>query len=482
MKKKILSGYLFILLILLALYGGLGIMDLRGEEPRRALVAWEMIHQDNYLQPTIQGLPYYNKPPVFNWVVTVFFQLLGPHNWVLRLPSLLALLAMAFLHYRFVQKEVNQALAQWSTIFLLTGAHFLFFATVLSGELDLFYALFVYAQALSIYYFYQRRQWWPLFFISYGLMSLGFLIKGLPSIAFQGLTLLGWAFAQKSWRWFFSWAHLFGGLFSLLLIGSYFYVYDQTYGNGWLYLINLLEEASQKSAAEGSWSSILKQLVDFPLQFLIDYLPWSLLLYVYFRKGTRALLKQHPFLIFTILFFAVNIWLYWISPGARSRYLYPFAPFFLTPLAYLYLQKPILSYRWLWVLVLSLAGLRIVYNYTVMPHQQRTMENIQLYRTIAEDALEQSKGASLYTCCQQDTIWVNPSLAGYTLVEDTIFIPMYLPYQIPFYIQREREELIPFRQKPDQPGYYLSTDTLVGPPLRSYSVWDDKTLYLFEVK
>jgi 4-amino-4-deoxy-L-arabinose transferase-like glycosyltransferase len=74
MKKRTPFGYLFLLLILLALFGGLGIMDLRGEEPRRALVAWEMIRQANYLQPTIQGLPYYNKPPVFNWVVAVFFQ------------------------------------------------------------------------------------------------------------------------------------------------------------------------------------------------------------------------------------------------------------------------------------------------------------------------------------------------------------------------------------------------------------------------
>jgi hypothetical protein len=394
----------------------------------------------------------------------------------------LALLAIALLHYHFVKREVNQRLAQWSTIFLLTGAHFLFFATVLSGELDLFYTFFVYAQVLSIYHFYQSRRWWTLFFVSYAFMSLGFLIKGLPSIAFQGLTLLGWAFAQKSWRWIFSWPHFFGALFSLLWIGSYFFVYNQAYGNGWLYLINLLEEADQKSAAEGSWQGILKQLLDFPLQFLIDYLPWSLLLYLYFRKGAWDSLKQHPFLIFSILFFVVNIWLYWISPGAWNRYLYPFAPFFLPPLAYLYLQKPLLSFRGLWVLVLSLAGLRIVYNYTVMPQQQRTIENIQLYRTIAADALEQSKDTALYTCCQQDTILVNPSLAGYALVEDTIFIPMYLPYQIPFYIQREREEIMPFRQKPDQPGYYLSTDTLIGRPLRSYPVWDNKTLYLLKVE
>lgn len=482
MLKKFPVTYLFWLLLLVGLFGGLHIMDLRGEEPRRALVAWEMIFQNNYLKPTIQGLPYYNKPPIFNWVVAVFFQVFGDANWVVRVPSIIGFLSMGIIHYRFVKQEINQTVANWSMVFLFTAAHFLFFATVLSGELDLFYALFVYLQAISIYYFHKKQHWLALFLVSYTLMSLGFLTKGLPAIAFQGLTLLGMAFLHKSWRWLFSWQHIMGGLLAVFLIGSYFFVYDQQYGNGWLYLVNLLEEASQKSAAEGSIGGILKQLVDFPLQFMIDHLPWSLLLLLLLKKENRQKLREQPFLQFCILYFVVNIWLYWISPGSRNRYLYGFAPFFLTPLAFLYVQKPLLSYRWLWIIVISLTGLRVVYNYTVMPYQQRTMENIQLYRGIAEDALSLSQGRELYSCCEQDTILVNPSIGPLTLVKDTIFIPMYMPYQIPFYIQRSQERILPFRQKPNQPGFYISTDTLIGPALRSYEVWDDKTLYLFEVK
>lgn len=473
---------LFFLLLLVALLGGLHIMDLRGEEPRRALVAWEMIFNQSYWQPTIQNLPYYNKPPIFNWVVAVFFQIFGDANWVVRLPSVLAFLVMGLVHYRFTKQAVGPATALWSMLFLFTAAHFLFFATVLSGELDLFYALFVYLQAISIYHFYQRKQYLALFVISYTLVALGFLIKGLPSIAFQGLTLVGWAIFQKKGRWFFSWQHIVGGLFSLIIIGAYFQIYDQYYGNGWLYLSNLLEEATQKSAAEGRFGDILKQLIDFPLQFMIDHLPWSLLVFLYLKKENRARLKQQPFLVFCLLFFVVNIWLYWISPGSRNRYLYAFAPFFLTPLAYLYTQKPLLKWRTLWIIITVFVALRITYNYTVMSYQQKTMKNIQLYRGIAEDATNLSEGSPLFTCCQQDTILVNPRIGPITMVQDTIYIPMYLPYQIPFYIQRTRKEIVPFRQIPDQPGYYLSTDTLIGTPLRTYPVWDEKELHLFRVE
>ncbi|MEM6378017.1 MAG: glycosyltransferase family 39 protein, partial [Bacteroidota bacterium] len=391
---------LFFTLLLIALFGGLHIMDLRGEEPRRALVAWEMIFNGNYWQPTIQNLPYYNKPPIFNWVVALFFKIFGDANWVVRLPSIIGFLTMAGIHYRFTSRELGPATGLWSTLFLLTAVHFLFFATVLSGELDLFYALFVYLQAISIYHFYHRKQFLALFLVSYTFLAIGFLTKGLPSIAFQGLTLVGMAIYHKSWRWFFSWQHILGGSFALLIIGAYFQIYDQNYGNGWLYLSNLLEEATQKSAAEGRIGEIIKQLFEFPLQFIVDHLPWSLLLFLYLKKDNRALLKQQPFLVFCLLFFVVNIWLYWISPGSRNRYLYAFAPFFLTPLAYLYTQKPLIKWRTLWMIITVFAVLRITYNYTIMAYQQKTMKNVQLYRGVAEDAIGFSGSAPVFTCCQ----------------------------------------------------------------------------------
>ncbi|MEO0341661.1 MAG: hypothetical protein AAF242_20940, partial [Bacteroidota bacterium] len=178
--------------------------------------------------------------------------------------------------------------------------------------------------------------------------------------------------------------------------------------------------------------------------------------------------------------FVANIWLYWISPGSRNRYLYVFAPFFMTPLASIYLKKPLVKSRYLLISLVVFASLRIVYNYTVMAYQQKTMGNIQLYSQISTDALEIADGQPLATCCQADTILVNPSIGSMTILKDTIFIPMYMPYQIPYNVEKGRDAILPFHQEL-QPGYfYLSTDTLVGEPLRSYEVWDDKVLYFFK--
>ncbi|MEO1174488.1 MAG: hypothetical protein AAFX94_20900, partial [Myxococcota bacterium] len=41
----------------------------RWEEPRRCMVAFEMIERDNYVVPTVYNEVYTKKPPLQNWVI-----------------------------------------------------------------------------------------------------------------------------------------------------------------------------------------------------------------------------------------------------------------------------------------------------------------------------------------------------------------------------------------------------------------------------
>lgn len=484
-------------LLVVAWFSGLYQIDLRGEEPRRALVAWEMLKSGNYLQPTIQGEPYYNKPPFFNWLIALFYQLFGTNSWVVRLPSLIAYLLCAYLNYRLVSHWVNKKTAVWSSLFFLTAVHYLFFATVLAGELDLLYGTIVFAQGAILFQGYVNQRWSYMFLGSYLLMALGFMTKGLPSVAFQGLTLLVLAFVgnwmligesanvktrKTPLKWLLSWQHLLGILVGGIPILAYFGYYEQQYGNGWLYFFNLIEEASQKSITEGKLLDTLKHIVEFPFQFVLDHLPWVLLLPLGIWKGWHRDLSNNAFIRFCVLFFASNIIIYWLSPGARLRYFYGLIPFFFTPLAYWFVKYRPIKIKWVWVTLFVLACARIAYNFTLLPYQQKTTGTIQLYRQITNDVLAASEGQALYTCCEADTILVDPSIGPITLLQDTIVIPMYTPYQIPLYLQRERDQWLPFLKVPDRPGIYLSTDTLAGTLLHEYSVWDDKQLRVFRVE
>jgi 4-amino-4-deoxy-L-arabinose transferase-like glycosyltransferase len=480
--------FLAIALLLFGLFGALDVLDLRGEEPRRALVALEMLLRNDYLMPTIQDWPYYNKPPLFNWVLIAAFKLAGGfQDWVVRLPSLLAFVAMAAIHFKVVSQWLNTKIALWSFFFILTAVHHLFFATVLGGELDLFYALIVYVQTLALFYGYQRKEWLLLFSLSYLLLGIGFLTKGLPSIVFQAMTLLGLAYIHKQWKWLFSWQHILGALLGLIPVACFFGLYESHHGKAMLYLFNLLEEAAQKSAGERSLLDIFIHLFTFPLQFFVDHLPWTLALFLLPWRNMYALIKGNAFLQFAFLFIVFNIWIYWISPGTRQRYLYMFLPFVSVILAAFFQARTRkIPERVIMLLVLTLAVGRITYNYTLLPYQQRTMKSLQRYREIQQAALDASNGGPIHTFGLPDTIYVNPSIAGISLMEDTIYIPQYYPYQIPLKLALAKGEIIPYDTIAQAGITYLTTDSLIADPSAKIyyrkMVWDEKELKVLEFK
>ena len=68
-------------------------LDTRSDEPRRALVALEMILSNDYVTPTLNGARYFNKPPLYNWIIAGSYHLFGNYSsFALRFPMLVVLL------------------------------------------------------------------------------------------------------------------------------------------------------------------------------------------------------------------------------------------------------------------------------------------------------------------------------------------------------------------------------------------------------
>src|SRR6201987_850538 len=75
---------------------GLGWVQLEHEEPRRALPALHMLASGDWLVPRVGSEPYLLKPPLLNWAIALSCKLTGgPSEWAVRLPSVLATLALA---------------------------------------------------------------------------------------------------------------------------------------------------------------------------------------------------------------------------------------------------------------------------------------------------------------------------------------------------------------------------------------------------
>src|SRR5258707_7859898 len=75
---------------------GLGSVELKHEEPRRALPALHMLASGDWLVPRVGSIPFLRKPPMLHWLIALSFLATGTKSeWAVRLPSALATLAVA---------------------------------------------------------------------------------------------------------------------------------------------------------------------------------------------------------------------------------------------------------------------------------------------------------------------------------------------------------------------------------------------------
>lgn len=325
--------WVFFIMLAFALLSHLDHLPLKFEEPRRGVVALEMEFTGNYIAPTINGEFYYNKPPIYNWILVALFKLFNSHeDWILRVPTVMSFILLAFVNLNIMKRKLGDKVAQLSSLLFLTSTDLLFYFSF-QGEIDMFFSLVVYLQIASILWFFETKNYRSLFLISYFLVAIGVLTKGLPSIAFQGITLLAFFIYHKRFKQLFNIWHFVGfGLF-VFIVGGYFYLYS-AYNDPMPYITRLFTESSNRALVQKSFFDSIVHLFTFPL-ILVDILaPWLLIAPLFITKSLPSRVKESKWLTMIIVFFIANISLYWISPGVRDRYLYMFVPFVTTLFAY----------------------------------------------------------------------------------------------------------------------------------------------------
>lgn len=511
-----------LVLLLVGLFSHLGIHPLKHEEPRRALVALEMIFRGNWIVPTELGELYYNKPPLYNWLLITSFKIFGSYSeWAVRFFSVLSLLGMGGLIYLVGKEQLGKAFGVYSALFFLVCVEFIFYFS-LTGEIDLFYSCITLAQLLAIFHFQGKQKYVKLFLSVYFLAALGTLTKGLPSVAFTGISLFTWLVYQREVKRLFSPSHFLGILLFICIVGSYFWVYSW-YENPIPYLKRLFFESSSRTVVENGLFALAEHMFTFPLQTLINLMPASLLLIFALGRGTFSKIKNQPFILFCILIFATNILLYWFSPGARARYVYMLYPFPIMIMVYGFLRQegsatfrktlferlllflilvlfasgPVillvpqlgqtLDHVYIPAIVASLGGMialyihlkfpslrvlnlillivwaRIVFNFTVIPIRDQSSR-------AAQDELD---ATLIHQITQEAPLHV---LEGSMISRSTVF-----------YLERSRERVLGFDDSVDSTAYYMAyeeADLLKG---LDYDIlytfkYHEKTVFLLKVK
>lgn len=322
------------LLLVVALFANLGIYPLFLEEPRRGLIALEMIFRDNLWVPTQTGDLYFRKPPLYNWTLILSYKIFGEYSeFATRVVSVLSLIGMSLTTFLFARKRLGFRIAVISTLGLICSVDILFYFSTL-GEIDLFYSWVTLMSFFALYHYGEKEKYWHLFLLVYGLSAAGILTKGLSSIPFLGISLLVYFLYTRNFKKLFSLAHFGGiGLF-VLLVGGYFYMYSlyQDPSGWWETLVG-------ESAGRAGGGGLFGHLINFPLENLKNMMPATLLIPLFWQKGLIQRVKNHRLIGFLVVLFLANFLVYWVSVEAKSRYVYALYPLMIMAFSYLYVQR-----------------------------------------------------------------------------------------------------------------------------------------------
>lgn len=543
MMKKIRDNkllWLIVISLIISLFININTVELRAEEPRRAVVAMEMFLKGEYIVPYANGWNYYNKPPLFNWILIFFFEIFeGFDEWIIRTPSLIAFLLMGWLTYLFGKRFINEQTGILGALFFLTSADILFYGTATSGEIDLLFSFLVLLQVFSIFLFFNSQQYLLMFLISYFLAASGVLTKGLPSLVFQAFTLLGWLWYNKRIRLLFSWQHLGGIILFCIIILVYFNAYS-TKGDEHLFIANLIEESLKKSALDANTSGTLRSIFLFPLECIKFLLPWSLILLCLITRKSLQQKAANSFLKFCLVFIAFNIAFYWITGEARSRYIYMFFPFMTIYIAHIYHRIPanngiylrliqlfgvligtsavtfaiipflevsrnenvivvsalLLSlslgyitflyarnkYNPVYLLVLSIILIRIGMGFIYYPLYDKQSTSL-VYRENVNRMKTLTGNERIYLYGKMDTIPVSPVIDKLLLQGKKIIVPQMMPYQIPYYLSKNDAYIVEFDTEIKTGRLYIAYEDMVKAPAeilyRFKETWFHKEMVLF---
>lgn len=329
-REKIIL--ILILFAILSLFPNLDVLEFRGEESLRTLIAYEMFKEKNFLQPTVLGENYYLKPPLFNWLIILYSFIFGWSELTGRFLTITFLVLNAILVYIFsFTLFKNKIFSLISSLIFLTFFDVIFWYGYLA-EIDITYTFFIFLMITFLYTgFYENKNIF-LFFAGI-ILGISFLLKGFPSIAFFTFTLLGLIVYFKNLKIVLNPSLLTGLLFALFI--SFLWIINTANPEKYLYF--LFYESLSRVDVNNNFDLInrLTNVLFFPILNFKQLLPTSfvvLLIFISYYK-TEKKINIDTRIKTLILVVIVNYLPFLISKSA-GRYILPLFPLIAIIFAY----------------------------------------------------------------------------------------------------------------------------------------------------
>jgi 4-amino-4-deoxy-L-arabinose transferase-like glycosyltransferase len=216
-------GLIFLVLGILYIYGSRQPVIYDETEGQYAGAAREMIAAGEWIVPSNNGVPRFQKPPFLYWMMVGSMKIFGVNEFAARLPGALAALGWLFAVYLLGRRIAGEELGRYAVIMLATACGFFVFCHVIMPEslLSLFITLTIWA-FLSAWSAEEgeRKKWftWAWVFMACASMSKGLHGAAWP-LGAAVVTAVVLPHTRSFWKGLLQWRGM--GLFFLILLPWY---------------------------------------------------------------------------------------------------------------------------------------------------------------------------------------------------------------------------------------------------------------------
>lgn len=296
------------------------------DEGRYAEIGREMLLLHQYATPHLDGLPYFEKPPLAYWGIAFFERLFGFSEWAVRTFNVVMALFICLVLYSTGRLCFNRATGLWAALILSSSILF-FTITHLVNTDACFTACLTLALCSFISWVKRNETGQPrlgLLYLVYIFCALAVLAKGLIGMVFPGMILIIW-FALTS-RWdLLKKMHLTTGILLFLLIALPWHLIAErqnpSFYHEYFYINQYLRFITPVMHRQ------MNKLMYIGI-FIGGFLPWMVILARHIKPLAACLGKSRHFLVESFLIcWVLTIFLFFaFSDSILPTYLLPVMP------------------------------------------------------------------------------------------------------------------------------------------------------------
>ena len=317
-ERTLLAALLFLAAVACFDPAGSGLAE--PDETRYAEIPREMLATGDFVVPRLNGLPYFEKPPLLSWVNAASLRVFGETPWAARLPTRLAGLGTVGLVVLAAGAGGRRRAGLAAGILLLASPiGFLMARTNLTdGLLTFFLTATLLAARGAIERREEGRSTAALDAAAGAAAAGAFLTKGLIALALPGLILLVWAAATRRLRSLFALLLSPAPVVFVLLAAPWFVLVERRHP-GFLRFFFVHEHFQRFATGSAKRAGPIHYFV--PV-FVLGFLPGL----AFFLAALRPAARRRSAGFFFLVWFTVIFVFFSVSQSKLPPYLFPAIP------------------------------------------------------------------------------------------------------------------------------------------------------------